>query len=779
MRKALMLICFLKICCTLSAQIKAETALNKYYEKHPVEKIFIQYDNESYLAGETVRFKCFVFKGYIPTDLSTNLYVELYNHDKQLLDKSILPLFNGIGEGGFLLNNQLPEGVYYIRAFTTWTLNFDENFPYLHTFLVYNPQSEYQLKAKPVGWAAQAFAESGQLIAGVENKLSIRLFTETFLNNNWQGVIKEKGDTTRVIASFSSLNQEVGVVQFVPEENKEYLATISDTKGKSRTISLPSVRPSGVLLKTRQESDTIVCKILIKGLQPKGKKFTLLGQMQHRLIFKAALEIRDSALIVKLPSAGLATGILHLTLFDVNEQSLAERLVFVDAKSNAVIQVQTDTFSTASRAVNTWYLNTDSASIYNYAVKITDASQPMAKESLLSSLWLSNDITYRPYHPAWYFDEKNPNRNEALDALLISEKWRWFTWGNLMEGRYPNAAYQSERYLSFTGTVFRSKRLLLNTPVNLLFRFLDSTNAFHQFHTDSSGSFQIDGALFMDSAKVLYMLNSKKYSAKSIKIVFEQNNKFKKLLGSLPQSSYILTRRTTSDLDPLMSTRLLAFKNQLLVEGRYKSLKEVIVKAKRQSVTDQLNKRLSSSFFQSSDEIIFDFENDKYRISPGEDILSWVRQHVSGFAFTGLDKTPVSVFVDEMLAGNELPSASEIAMIKVFRNATAGIANGRVIAIYTRRGDGGITLSMPHGVLKGYKSQKPVLPFDYRDEALNVIKEDKRELLYWETTLPSKEGQGIIRFYNSDLVKSFRVIVTGFTNSGQPVYLEKVLPGKQ
>lgn len=150
MRKALLLICFLKICCTLSAQSKAETALNKYYEKHPVEKVFIQYDNESYLAGETVRFKCYVFKGYLPTDLSSNLYIELYNQDKQLLDKSMIPLFNGIGEGSFLLNSQLPEGVYYIRAYTAWMLNFDENFPYLHTFLVYNPQSEYQLKAKPI-----------------------------------------------------------------------------------------------------------------------------------------------------------------------------------------------------------------------------------------------------------------------------------------------------------------------------------------------------------------------------------------------------------------------------------------------------------------------------------------------------------------------------------------------------------------------------------------------------------------------------------------------------
>lgn len=778
MRKALLLICFLKICCTLSAQSKAETALNKYYEKHPVEKVFIQYDNESYLAGETVRFKCYVFKGYLPTDLSSNLYIELYNQDKQLLDKSMIPLFNGIGEGSFLLNSQLPEGVYYIRAYTAWMLNFDENFPYLHTFLVYNPQSEYQLKAKPIRWAAQAFAESGQLIGGVENNISIRLFTESFLPPSWEGVIKEKGDASKIVSTFSSFNQEVASTKFVPEENKTYQATVTDNYGNTRTILLPAVRSSGVLFKAKQEGDTVICKILLKGRQATEKKYLLLGQVQHKLIYNTTIAFRDSLLVVKLPTAGIENGLLHLTLFDSKEVPLVERLVFVYAKPLAKAQLVADTISFKPRALNSWQIKTDSTNSYSYAALVADINQPESKENLLSSLWLSNDITYRPYHPAWYFNELNEHHKEALDALLVSERWRWFTWGNIMDGRFPNSAYQREHYLSFTGTVFRSRRLLLNTPVNLLFSFGDSSFAYHQFHTDNSGSFQIDGALLLDSAKVFYMLNSNKYSAKSIRVVFELNNKFKRLLGSLPQSNYLVTRRATAAIDPLMSNRALALKNQLLVESRYKKLEEIVVKAKRQSVTEQLNKRLSSTFFQTSNEIVFDFENGKYVMSPGADILAWVRQHVGGLAFTGYDKTPMYVYVDEMLAGKDLPLASEVAMIKVFRNGEGAIANGNVIAIYTRSGGGSNMLSMPHAILKGYKTQKPLVPFNYADESFGIINEDRRALLYWETVLPTNNGKGVIRFYNNDVTKAFRVVVTGFTNAGQPVYMQQVLQAK-
>lgn len=778
MRKIITMLYFLSMCCTLSAQSKAEAALQAYYKKHPVEKIFIQYNNESYMAGESMRLKCYVFLGYLPTNLSTNLYLELYNQEKELLDKLMIPLLNGIGEGGFELNGQLPEGVYYIRAYTTWMLNFDENFPYLHSFLIYNPQSDRQIKAKPVSWVAQAFAESGQLLAGIENKLTVRLFTETFLPESWQGVIKEKLDSTKEIVRFSSINQEVASFQFVPEANKIYIATITDNTGRTRSISLPNVRSSGVLLKAKQAGDTIICKLLFRGLQAKGQKYILLGQMQHELMYKTTIEIRDSIVNVKLPITGLTNGILHLTLFNDKEQPLAERLVFVHTDSRASTHIQFDTLSFAPRAINSLLLNVDSVSLNSYTVMVSDVSMPVAKENLLSSLWLSNAIIYKPYHPAWYFNDQNLFHKEALDALLVSEKWRWFSWKNIMEGRFPNLAYQSDYYLSYTGTVFRFKKLQLNKPVNLIFNFSDSSTAFGQFHTDSSGSFQIDGVLFTDTAKVFFMLNSKKYSAKDIHIIFEKNNKFKKLLGSMPKSSYALFRRQPLDtLSPTINRRMQVLNNQFLVERRYKSLEEVVVRAKKLSAKEQLNKRLSSTIFRSFDEVVFDFENENHSIPLGSDILSWVRARVSGFSFTEYNNIPVSVYVDEVLAnaGAEMPPASEIAMIKVFRNSTAGIHNGKVIAIYTRRGDGGSSRGMPQVTLAGYKVQKPVLRFDYSDELFGIIEEDKRELLCWETTLHHKDGRSSIRFYNNDVSKAFRVIVTGFTKDGQPVYWEKVV----
>ena len=81
-----------------------------------------------YLAGETIFFKAYALVGYEPSAISTNLYAELYDKNKNIISQQQVPLFNGSGEGSFAVSASLAEGVYYIRAYTRYMLNFDEEF---------------------------------------------------------------------------------------------------------------------------------------------------------------------------------------------------------------------------------------------------------------------------------------------------------------------------------------------------------------------------------------------------------------------------------------------------------------------------------------------------------------------------------------------------------------------------------------------------------------------------------------------------------------------------
>lgn len=98
------------------AQDKAETALQKFGENYPQEKIHLILNKDHYVAGEHLWFKSFVFDGYNRSDISTSLFVELYDSSKKLLDKKMIPLLKGEGSGSFSLAATLKEDVYFIRA---------------------------------------------------------------------------------------------------------------------------------------------------------------------------------------------------------------------------------------------------------------------------------------------------------------------------------------------------------------------------------------------------------------------------------------------------------------------------------------------------------------------------------------------------------------------------------------------------------------------------------------------------------------------------------------
>ena len=93
-KKLITLLAISTIYC-LNAQTKAEEALKTFEKKYPQEKIHLLLDKNSYVAGENLWFKSFVFDGYTTSTISTTLFVELYDSNKNQISKKLIPLING------------------------------------------------------------------------------------------------------------------------------------------------------------------------------------------------------------------------------------------------------------------------------------------------------------------------------------------------------------------------------------------------------------------------------------------------------------------------------------------------------------------------------------------------------------------------------------------------------------------------------------------------------------------------------------------------------------
>jgi len=99
--------------------------LQKLSATHPVEKVYLQFNQPDYTIGDTIWFKSYVTVGahHQPSALSGILYVELIDSKDKIIKSLQLKIAYSTTTGDFAINNSMPPGDYHIRAYTTWMRN--------------------------------------------------------------------------------------------------------------------------------------------------------------------------------------------------------------------------------------------------------------------------------------------------------------------------------------------------------------------------------------------------------------------------------------------------------------------------------------------------------------------------------------------------------------------------------------------------------------------------------------------------------------------------------
>jgi hypothetical protein len=785
---------FLFFVCTLSSFAqKAQQAIETLYKNYAQEKVVLTLSKNEYVAGETIYFKAYVLNGYEPSSVSTNLYTELYDENKKVIQQHIIPLLNGSGEGSFVLPPSLGENVYYIRAYTQYMLNYDEAFQYLKPVNIYNPVSMNKLRPKPMQWAAAAFAEGGTFLNDIPVTLAIRLYSTGNLPQSWQGSLHEKGSTAP-LAEAEVFNTEIGIVRFTPKAGKEYVISIKDNGGKVQVIDVPKASNNGTALRLVPNDDKIGYSIQTKNLVSNGVGYKLVGTVQDQVVFLGTIKKSPGVIEGLIDIKDWPSGILQLTLFNEKDEPVNSRLCFIHQQiKTSAPELKTDTVSFSTKGFNNWSVSVDSTSWPAYSVQINDAAYPF-ENNFLSDVYLTADFSTPAQNASWYFQEVNEVKKAALDALLISEKWSRFNWNDLVNNRFPTLHFYPDQYLSYSATVHKGKKLQLLKDINLVLQTKDSLIQFIQVESDSTGRFKLTNLIFLDTIKVYYQANNRKVFDRDVQINFELQNKFHPYKRTFPSSAFEVAPRTNTDTLPAHIKWTVGQKsNELLLNEKEKVLEEVVVYAQARNLTRELERELGSGLFSSGgSETIFDFINEDQTSAQGyTNILEWLYGRVPGFSTRLQDDTvipllrgaPAQVFLDEMPVDNEVLSglsASNIAMIKVIRGFSLGSRGGNgAIVIYTRKGNMNSkfsTPSLPNNILTGYQKQPDFFSPDYRMENLRSTP-DQREILFRSTLLYPANATltAPVKFYNNDRARQYRLLVTGFTNDGKLVYLDQLI----
>ncbi len=144
---------------------------------------------------------------------------------------------------------------------------------------------------------------------------------------------------------------------------------------------------------------------------------------------------------------------------------------------------------------------------------------------------------------------------------------------------------------------------------------------------------------------------------------------------------------------------------------------------------------------------------------------------------------PVNIYLDEMRSSISTISTiplSTIAMVKIIKENFA--LGGTSIAIYTKQGNYMSLENESKSTIKkislnGYNKEDQFIIPDYKNNDLNDINSDFRDVLYWNPFLelsPNKTSK--VTFDNSDITNHFRVIILGFDSTNStPIYFNGLI----
>ncbi len=123
----------------------------------------------------------------------------------------------------------------------------------------------------------------------------------------------------------------------------------------------------------------------------------------------------------------------------------------------------------------------------------------------------------------YYFDPKNTDRFEALDALLLTQGWRRFLFEKAIGGQWAKPSIELERGITISGKVIDK---FSNKPVNdgkVTYFNMYPIPDIKQARTSADGKFRLEKSYLFDSAKTVLQGETKKGN-KLIKFIIDSIN---------------------------------------------------------------------------------------------------------------------------------------------------------------------------------------------------------------------------------------------------------------
>ena len=439
--------------------------LISFAETIPQEKVYVHLDNTCYFQGDTIWFTAYTRQTNTdkPSEMSGVLYVELLNNDGYLVERKLIEMQKGRGNGFFALNNHIQySGFYELRAYTRWQLNWGEHehqHPYGFGFMFRDKAMEreffrdydklysrvFPVYDKPLALGdytrdmtlrvmrrefkndpdkrkltLSLFPEGGNLIAGVENRVAF----EAAMTDGEQ----VEGILTVGKEQIKTFNRGRGVFSVVPQNGMEREVTFVATNGEKVSAKLPKPDEEGATIRVTQKGDSVFIETNLSGLNADSLAFTIMheGKVEefHALVDGQSLRVGN-----------LDVGIHQVTLFDTQGHVFSDRLFFVTKPDLSKPTLTVSGLKDESAPYEKIELKVKGKGgdvPVSLAVRDAYQSDPLFDNgNIMTEMLLSSEVKGFIPNPGWYFEKDDEEHRLALDLLMMTQGWRRFVWRDM------------------------------------------------------------------------------------------------------------------------------------------------------------------------------------------------------------------------------------------------------------------------------------------------------------------------------------------------------------
>jgi len=446
------------------------------------ERVFVHLDRNHYLAGERIWFTIFCLEqnSKKPSVVSSVAYIELLDHQGEPVLQKKIELSEGKGNGFFEIPVSCKSEEHIIRSYTSWQRNFGpENYNY-NKILIIHPSRSFKL-AKDTHEADSVsinfFPEGGNLVQGVPNHIVFTINGEN--NEAVEGTGGIFSEDTVLHTQVSTLMPGIGSFWLLPEKGRSYQLRFSDSVfALEEEIRIPEATPYACALKL----NTLPSKHQI-ALRPgqeiisRNRFLTALVWNESDISLVESIHV-DTLVLLELQDSNTAAGINYLTVFDEQNQVIAERMFYINGGNS--INVEAPGLRNSYRSRDTVAFKLDVSTSSGIALSAT-ASVSVSMKGTYEPLSHSNSFISKMY------SGKTLPQLLPMDLHMIANSAGSCYWVNKAEN---NIAYMPEMDgLMVSGTIQQQSTKEAIAGMKMILSFIDSLPDFYCSDSDEQGRF--------------------------------------------------------------------------------------------------------------------------------------------------------------------------------------------------------------------------------------------------------------------------------------------------